>query len=1410
MPSAGFSDFGGTFEPDTGLPSTTYGEFMNEDDNLFGLTNSDPNVLHALGASTFGDPKSLLLPSDPPAHSTKPGAPGFSPISHRDSSSSASSRSADSNSPRTGSQTSADIMMTEDASFTNFKPVGGLPEGVFSGDGGDFSVLDDSIDSSVNADNHFNDNYFDFESASSSPSAAPAVDGHVSFSPENQVTATMVSTKSPNVKRSKSHAKAQSQHSLTQGMQTLRTNASREVSPMFVSHESSPAAVFNNTPSPDTRFEFNAPQAGLGGAQGWQAAFGQTPFQAHPMADLSGFSHGLQTFAPQAQLFPTSAPKLVIQSTPLKSRVETQIPIKMTVYNMPPMYKRLHLPMHTISKAKLLAKQNAERSPDLLELYTMLVCSSAMQDEEKRQKAFARAAKIGHPTSPEVGPVEEDDKPQNGGEVRICQGCITRERKRAGRKKNKKPEEDELWDRFQNHRAIVFNTNEVKEWQAVAEPAGVGIRFPPGTMQVDAPMRIACYCRHHGEKVGFKVIFTIKDFQDRVVAQEMSSSIMITDDHKTHVPVSAQTQSTASSSADNIMASAPIESADSKPLETPLPFRQTHSTSDLQSLQHNPPQYQPTMSNPTSSQGTSVTATPRNLSRQASPSSPSGPAAKKRKASGSVKVPTELAMTRLETVQPPTMVSTCNQGDSTMVSAAQSPFSPQSHNFSATSNNNPLFAPSAQSGFSTMPQPFATGPPTPNSNSNDQILFSGANRNMSMDNLGMSQPLFSAPASTHPSRAPSPNSLRNDLQQNQLNQALYPQAMGMTTARPPNPMIHKIIPAEGPKSGGIEVTILGSGFTNGGLEVMFGDQRATTTTYWGESSLVCLLPPSPITGPVIVTIRQPRTGEQPAFGKNPPIFRYIDDNEDQLMRTALAVLGSKIGGNISDVADIARSIISARGGGGQTGWGHSAGSGGQAPGGYNFEHAHSLETGLLHVLEMIDLDDSIHKVRINLRRSTGQTMLHLACSVGMIRFVAGLLSRGANPGARDKGGFTPLHFAAMNNHPEIVRRLIIAGADPTMRSLSGLTPADVAQSRDVLKALRRMQTHSRSRSGGSLHSRVSSATSLRSLWDPPAMSAHRQEFLSDSSDRVDSSDSYDDSSEDDKQADDGDWLDMRRPSAVRSPQQLPAVAAPPAADVPAGMASPSAAMTAFRDQFAAQVQQLQQSMTMHLQNWPQFQMPQMPQMPHMPVLPDYHNYLHNAPPVMQRIASLVPNIGGSRPGSADEPTPRDGEKQWWEMSSLFGARDAPPPAYEDIFPQKQLDTKQATAAAAAAEAHADEKCAALYDQDQTCAESSKVHEIPTLLQIGRKNAITKEQQENLQRAHAERLKSGSSDKMLWFVWIPLLTLILGFMLFNGAMSFVSGTTSFVKSSAACAAAPREALQQIRENAAVGLPLAPDG
>lgn len=234
-------------------------------------------------------------------------------------------------------------------------------------------------------------------------------------------------------------------------------------------------------------------------------------------------------------------PVLMIHPTPHKSRVETQIPIKLTLFPMPQGVTKLHLPPHTISKPKLLAKPPPAKSAEILELHTMLVCTSAMQDPVKLRNAFARAAQTSAEVKKEEGrrlssgdaetAIEEDDQPLNGGAVQICVGCITRERKRAARKKSKKPEEEEPWQKDEAKRIIVFNTGEVKEWQSPSHThAGSGgadaslenmvgyerpsQRFPEHAKQVDAPMRIACYCRHQNEKLGFQYVMRM-EFQSR-------------------------------------------------------------------------------------------------------------------------------------------------------------------------------------------------------------------------------------------------------------------------------------------------------------------------------------------------------------------------------------------------------------------------------------------------------------------------------------------------------------------------------------------------------------------------------------------------------------------------------------------------------------------------------------------------------------------------------------------------------------------------------------------------------------------------------------------------------------------------------------------------------------------------------
>lgn len=1145
-------------------------------------------------------------------------------------------------------------------------------------------------------------------------------------------------------------------------MNRLTTQGSRETSPLapvMRSEESTPLAMVDS-PSPRQAADLSKLPSGRGPALSPSWA---SPYMAlHPSAKQPPNQAQVPMHAAPPPGYPGQFPSgplpctLKIHDTPVKSRVETQITIRMTISSLPKGVKRLHLPKHAISKPKLLAKPPPQRSHDMLELSTMLVCSSAMQKSDVCERVCARARMIAQGYSVHPPAEKKEKRPQDGDEVKICNGCITRERKRADRKKNKKPGDVQIWTRDEGERVVVFNSHEIKEWQPTSGPE----------FEIEVPMRIACYCRHHGEKVGFRVVFTMTDHHGNLVAQTLSNSIMITDDHKTHSPP----MTVAGSSANGPEQPAPA--FDSNSLDPS--FRPSQSTSDLQMLRRNnsgapsPPDFMAGLSQ--------TAAAPRPLSRPASPTGGDGPYCKKRKASGPAKVPRGLAMTRLETTP---QVTPLAQPTHNAVSTATSPFSP----------NRPSFSPQADAMFQPVPYLPAGMPQYPSvsppHNGNDPVVSGG------LDGFGLVQPqIYSAPTSSHPSRVPSPNGLRQTpptlQEQRNLFEALAGNVLAPTISNAPPrpaPVIHKIIPAVGPKSGGIEVTILGQSFRSG-MEVMFGSHRATTTTYWGESSLVCLLPPAVEAGPVMVTL-EPQN-ELPPMQASARFFTYQNDDEQQLMRTALTVVGHKMNGNVEDVGDLARRIIQNRN---SLQWNPSPSDGSQGQGGSQYTgHEMSLETTLLKILELIDIDDSPYKPRLNLRRTTGQTMLHLACSLGLNRFVAGLLGRKVHADLRDKGGYTPLHLAALNNHPEIVRRLISYGVDPTIRTLSGLTAADVARSPEVIEAIRLCERHARSRSSASIHSRVSSVTSLKSMWEPSSTAAAGQ-ARTEECEAAEESPEYssgDMASEQEPDTDDEPWLDMRRrstPGISHDDKSNPRIQTQQQ-DVPGALGSPTAAVSAFKEQFATQFQQLQQTMAMQLQNLPQF--PYLPQMPHMPPLAEYQVYLNSAA-VLQRLTAMVPNIGVARPGSAGgQPGNRDMDGKWWDISSLMPSA-APPPAYEEIFPRGDLDKKQASAAQAAAEAEADHKCATLYDQQCVSAEAAareqsktatsstreqststsateeeimtastpdaRYHKLPTLLQIGRKNAITKEQQENLRRAHAEKLKRLSRDRNLFFIWV---------------------------------------------------------
>jgi ankyrin repeat protein len=72
------------------------------------------------------------------------------------------------------------------------------------------------------------------------------------------------------------------------------------------------------------------------------------------------------------------------------------------------------------------------------------------------------------------------------------------------------------------------------------------------------------------------------------------------------------------------------------------------------------------------------------------------------------------------------------------------------------------------------------------------------------------------------------------------------------------------------------------------------------------------------------------------------------------------------------------------------------------------------------------------------------TALHSACAAGDARIARLLLDNGADPNARQEGGFTPIQAAAQNGDEELAQLLLDRGADPGAATDAGKTAADFA------------------------------------------------------------------------------------------------------------------------------------------------------------------------------------------------------------------------------------------------------------------------------------------------------------------------------------------------------------------------------
>ncbi|RAL66575.1 hypothetical protein DID88_006265 [Monilinia fructigena] len=140
----------------------------------------------------------------------------------------------------------------------------------------------------------------------------------------------------------------------------------------------------------------------------------------------------------------------------------------------------------------------------------------------------------------------------------------------------------------------------------------------------------------------------------------------------------------------------------------------------------------------------------------------------------------------------------------------------------------------------------------------------------------------------------------------------------------------------------------------------------------------------------------------------------------------------------------------------------------------------------------------------------------------------------------------------------------------------------MTSSEEVHRAVRRVEHHSRTRSGSSLKSRTSSATSLRSLWQAPNAEISNESGISDSDDEGENE--YEDEDADvdvdtDAATNGTFWVQNRQSRGSTTKKLLnesaettqPPVLELPEVEADEGLVSPTMAMTAFRDQMVSTV-----------------------------------------------------------------------------------------------------------------------------------------------------------------------------------------------------------------------------------------------
>ncbi|KAJ2616688.1 SPT3 Dosage dependent suppressor of Ty-induced promoter mutations-like protein [Coemansia sp. RSA 1365] len=606
-------------------------------------------------------------------------------------------------------------------------------------------------------------------------------------------------------------------------------------------------------------------------------------------------------------------------------------------------------------------------------------------------------------------------------DVETCRGCINREYKRSLRRKDARarggivstcttpmqsrpesPSGDSLgvrgmtgsmeadWDEsrmaLERKRVVIFNCNDLLD-------------FSKG--EVVLPTRITCYCRHHMEKVGFCLYLTLLDANNNVVASHVSPPIMITDDHK--------------STKFKIDRSKTRAKAEYERHGDGSAAYANHALSGMNSPQAGSSSTGAFALGDTGALGLKAAGGRQAMSARNSPTL--------RPHHGYGYHPQHAFLDSYS--QFASLAGTPSLGNtplaSPLLSAAhisgfESPFRLPQQQQQALSG---YHTPTAQQSAATMASFFGQDAAT-----------AGAAAMHSQAQLPIN-PIYGQGTQGSALFGSDPMGAATGLMP-QLGQTQEPMQIG------------QLIPKQGPVAGGASVLITGRGFHQN-IEVYFGEARAGHVRVESPTSITCVLPPTKVSGPVSLRIRDQASMAMYESGGEQGAFVYNEDTDQAMVELALHIVGltqprdgDGKGGSPGQHKTVNRALLQNPQVEGTLRELYSAGAS---------RNLVELENSLIRLFALLIGKGLLEPTRLSTRHdTTGRTILHFASLLGMCSLLSFTVRNGGALDEEDNNGMTAMHFACMFGRSDIVELLLNAGASHNLRACFGLTPTDMARS----------------------------------------------------------------------------------------------------------------------------------------------------------------------------------------------------------------------------------------------------------------------------------------------------------------------------------------------------------------------------